>query len=200
MRLQIDGAEGQIREQAERLSQMKALQGEADLLRDRLGELQQHSAAVEEEARLVPGLKSQVMVLTKQVRLIVSELAILSDFMLFATSCAPFCSVTIFLGAVFSSHALSSHMHIKRQCPCIKMCSGNIQLSARVHCLYFSGKSHDCSTQLPAGVGSFDLTSLQVEEMEGVRKDRDAKQASVSALQEEVQLHREQVRGPEAHV
>ena len=66
--LQIDGAEGQIREQAERLSHMKTLQSEADALRVRMEELQQHSAAVEEEARLVPGLKSQVIVLSKQVR------------------------------------------------------------------------------------------------------------------------------------
>ena len=68
VRLQIEGAEGQIREQAERLSHMKALQSEADSLRNRLGELQQHSAALDEEARLVPGLKSQVVALTKQVR------------------------------------------------------------------------------------------------------------------------------------
>ena len=76
MYLQIDSAEGQIREQAERLSQMKTLQSEADSLRARVEELQQHSADLEEEARLVPGLKSQVVVLTKQVRAFVSELAI----------------------------------------------------------------------------------------------------------------------------
>ena len=74
--LQVDGAEGQIREQAERLSHMKTLQSEADSLRVRVEELQQHSADLEEEARLVPGLKSQVVVLTKQVRAFVSELAI----------------------------------------------------------------------------------------------------------------------------
>ena len=42
--------------------------------------------------------------------------------------------------------------------------------------------------------------SLQVDEMEGLRKDRDAKRASISALQEEVQLHREQARRSNAHV
>ena len=38
------------------------------------------------------------------------------------------------------------------------------------------------------------FTSLQVDEMDGLKKDRDAKRASISALQEEVQLHREQVQ------
>lgn len=38
------------------------------------------------------------------------------------------------------------------------------------------------------------MTLLQVDEVEGLRKERDAKRASISALQEEVQMHREQVR------
>lgn len=36
---------------------------------------------------------------------------------------------------------------------------------------------------------------LQAEEAEHLRKDRDDKRASLGALQEEVQMHREQVRG-----
>ena len=35
---------------------------------------------------------------------------------------------------------------------------------------------------------------LQAEEAEHLRKDRDDKRASLGALQEEVQMHREQVR------
>ena len=69
-------------------------------------------------------------------------------------------------------------------------------------CFYISDKPHDCSRHMTAHesskqlqtAGDLTFSTPQVDEMEGLRKDRDAKRASISALQEEVQLHREQVR------
>ena len=64
---QIEGAEGQIRQQSERLKEMSSVQGEAQSLRERVSALQQQCCTLEATSSLVPGLKSQVNVLTKQV-------------------------------------------------------------------------------------------------------------------------------------
>ena len=64
---QIEGAEGQIRQQSERLKDMSSVQGEAESLRERVSALQQQCCTLEATSSLVPGLKSQVSVLTKQV-------------------------------------------------------------------------------------------------------------------------------------
>ena len=64
---QIEGAEGQIRQQSERLKEMSSVQGEAESLRERVGALQLQCCTLEATSSLVPGLKSQVSVLTKQV-------------------------------------------------------------------------------------------------------------------------------------
>ena len=72
------------------------------------------------------------------------------------------------------------------------------------HCgiiAYTSATSHRyAGCTLLQALGELSLTSLQVDEMDGLRRDREAKRASISALQEEVQLHREQVRHSYAHV
>jgi hypothetical protein len=64
---QIEGAEGQIRQQSERLKEMSSVQGEAESMRERVSALQQQCCMLEATSSLVPGLKSQVSVLTKQV-------------------------------------------------------------------------------------------------------------------------------------
>ena len=68
---QVAKAEAEVKEQARRLSETKALQTEAEALRERLRGAQQQCSALEATASLVPGLKSQVSVLTKQVILAV---------------------------------------------------------------------------------------------------------------------------------
>ena len=65
--LQVARAEAEVREQATRLSEMKALQTEVEALRERLRAAQQQCSGLEATASLVPGLKSQVSVLNKQV-------------------------------------------------------------------------------------------------------------------------------------
>jgi len=60
-------AQEEIRQQSSRLSEMRALQGEAESLRERLSAAQRQSSSLEASSSLVPGLKSQVGMLTKQV-------------------------------------------------------------------------------------------------------------------------------------
>lgn len=141
VRLQIEGAEGQIREQAERLSHMKALQSEADSLQSRLGELQQHSAATAEEARLVPGLKSQVTTLTKQVGFLCLSWRFCRPGVLCNLS-RTFCSVMT-LQRQCSACMHSARMQVSSGLTtCIKMRGGNVQLSPRMQCLHFSVKPY----------------------------------------------------------
>ncbi len=66
--LQVAKAEVEVREQASHLADMKAIQTEVESLRERLRAAQQQCSALEATASLVPGLKSQVSVLTKQVQ------------------------------------------------------------------------------------------------------------------------------------
>lgn len=60
-------AQEEIRQQSSRLSEMKALQGEAESLQERLSAAQRQCSSLEASASLVPGLRSQVGMLTKQV-------------------------------------------------------------------------------------------------------------------------------------
>ena len=63
----MDEAQKEIRQQSSRLSDMKSLQGEAETLRERLNAAQRQCSSLEATSSLVPGLKSQVGMLTKQV-------------------------------------------------------------------------------------------------------------------------------------
>ena len=137
--MQVAKAEAEVREQAGRLADMKALQTEVESLRERLRAAQQQCNGLEATASLVPGLKSQVSVLTKQVpQSIASEI--------------PNPSV---LCNMLGQKIIRWHVHFNR---------GSCQ------------------------------ALMQAEEAEHLRKDRDDKRTSLSAVQEEVQMHREQVR------